>query len=240
MNVAAGFLDQDRVGGHAVDQAELRRVRNVSDLGGIHKEFHGGASVCRASALVVRRILAQGIARWNTQSAESMRRSMCGSTRVFAPGEPLAVVTADGLDRVLDYRAPEGGVPRGRPRRGAARTPPGPRLVWGRAQGGFEAAKLRDVARVLDVPPLGPRIARLPRAGGRLHADAAPAMLRLATRAPGLARSARGPSHPALDRPGARPNDGGARPRARGLRGVRQSRLRAERTGADRPGSPAW
>jgi len=31
------------------------------------------------------------------------------SSRLFAEGEAVAVVTADGLDRFLDYRAPAGG-----------------------------------------------------------------------------------------------------------------------------------
>ena len=78
------------------------------------------------------------------------------SARVFAPGEPVAVVTAEGLDRLLDYRAPEAGARPG----DLVEVPLGPRrvlgLVWGEGAAASTPAKLRDVPRVLDAPPLAP------------------------------------------------------------------------------------
>src|SRR5690242_15619290 len=77
---------------------------------------------------------------------ESMRR--------FAPGTPVAVVTAEGIDRLLDYRVPAGGCAAG----ALVEVPLGPRrvlgAVWGEAQGDIPESKLRDIVRVLDAPPL--------------------------------------------------------------------------------------
>src|ERR687895_1810234 len=78
------------------------------------------------------------------------------SPQAFEPGAPVAVVTAEGLDRPLDYRAPSTGARPG----DFVEVPLGPRrvlgVVWGGAEGGFDAAKLREVGRVLDAPPLRP------------------------------------------------------------------------------------
>ncbi|MCB1407085.1 MAG: primosomal protein N', partial [Rhodobacteraceae bacterium] len=72
----------------------------------------------------------------------------------FAPGSPLAVLTTQPLDRLLDYRAPEGGAQTG----DFVEVPLGPRkvlgVVWGPATGDFPVAKLRAVLRTLDVPPM--------------------------------------------------------------------------------------
>jgi primosomal protein N' (replication factor Y) len=105
----------------------------------------------------------------------------------FPAGTPLGVLLADGPGHVLDYRAPEGGcrtgdfvaVPLGR-----REELPG--VVWGPPQGAIPAERLRDVARVLDVAPMRDELRRfLVRAAD--YALAPPgAMLRLATRVPGL------------------------------------------------------
>ncbi len=105
----------------------------------------------------------------------------------FAPGESVAVLTAEGLDRMLDYKAPEGGIGAG----DFVEVPLGPRqvmgCVWGPAQGDFPPEKLRPVARRLDLAPMRPEM--------RVFLDRAAAytvtplthMLRLATRVPALA-----------------------------------------------------
>ena len=49
------------------------------------------------------------------------------SARVFAPGEPVSVLTAEGFDRLLDYRAPAGGTRTG----DLVEVPLGPRRVLG-------------------------------------------------------------------------------------------------------------
>ena len=77
-----------------------------------------------------------------------------GPAAEFPAGTPVAVLTAEGLDRFLDYRAPEGGVSQG----DHVEAPLGPRkvagVVWGPGQGGFDPAKLRGISRVLDIPPM--------------------------------------------------------------------------------------
>lgn len=112
--------------------------------------------------------------------------SLAGSVRFFAPGEPVAVVTADGLDRFLDYRAPASGARAG----DLVEVPLGPRrvlgLVWGEAQGGFDTGKLRDVARILDVPPVAPAMREFLARAADYTLTPLSIMLRLATRAPGL------------------------------------------------------
>lgn len=108
------------------------------------------------------------------------------SLRRLAAGTPVAVVTAEGLDRLLDYRAPAGGVAPG----DLVEVPLGPRrvlgAVWGEGQGGYEAAKLRDIVRVLDAPPLAPAMRAFLARAAEYTLTPLPVMLRLATRAPGL------------------------------------------------------
>lgn len=104
----------------------------------------------------------------------------------FPPGAPVAVLTTEGLDRLLDYRAPDGGL-----RLGAyLEVPLGPRrvlgAVWGPGLGGVAPEKLRDVGRVLDMPPMRPAMRDfLARAAGYTLTPLG-LMLRLATRVPGL------------------------------------------------------
>ena len=152
----------------------------------------------------------------------------------FARRATVAVLTAEGLDRLLDYRAPEGGVGPG----DLVEVPLGPRrvlgVVWGEGQGGFDAGKLRDDrARARRAAARG-RDARIPRPRRRLYADAAPD--HAAARDPGARarRAAVGAAAAAADRRRARPDDRGARAGARRLRRVRQPRLRSGRARASR------
>ncbi|MEQ9258199.1 MAG: primosomal protein N' [Roseovarius sp.] len=104
----------------------------------------------------------------------------------FAEGARVGVLTTQPLDRLLDYRAPEGGCAVG----AFVEVPLGPRkvlgVVWGPGQGGFDAAKLRSVNRVLDVAPMREEMQEFLRRAGDYTLTPMPAMLRLATRAPGL------------------------------------------------------
>ncbi|MCC0077792.1 MAG: primosomal protein N' [Rhodobacter sp.] len=104
----------------------------------------------------------------------------------FSPGQPLAVLTTQPLDRLLDYRAPEGGAQTG----DFVEVPLGPRkvlgCVWGPAEGGLPVARLRPVTRVLDVEPMRDELrAFLVRAADYTLTPLS-LMLFLATRAPGL------------------------------------------------------
>ena len=131
------------------------------------------------------------------KSPESMRR--------FAPGTPVAVVTAEGLDRLLDYRAPEGGVARRRPRRGAARAAAGARRGLGRGgRATSRRRKLRGIVRVLDAPPLGAAMQAFLARAADYTLTPLPVMLRLATRAPGL--GAPPSARPLLRRSGSEPD----------------------------------
>ncbi len=104
----------------------------------------------------------------------------------FHEGDLIAVLTTQPLDRCLDYRAPEGGCLTG----AFVEVPLGPRkvlgVVWGPGEGGYDLSKVRSVIRVLDaVPMLEPMREFLIRAGDYTLTPM-PAMLRLATRSPGL------------------------------------------------------
>ncbi|MBL4811560.1 MAG: primosomal protein N' [Rhodobacteraceae bacterium] len=108
----------------------------------------------------------------------------------FQQGEVVGVLTTQPLDRLLDYRAPEGGCMIG----ALVEVPLGPRkvlgVVWGVGQGGYERSKLRGVYQVLDVPPLrGEMRAFLSKAADYTLTPMS-AMLRLALRAPGLGQPA--------------------------------------------------
>ncbi len=104
----------------------------------------------------------------------------------FDEGDLVAVLTTQPLDRLLDYRAPEGGCHAG----AFVEVPLGPRrvlgVVWGPGKGGFERAKIRSVLRVLDVPPMRAEMQEFLRRAGEYTLTPMSAMLRLATRAPGL------------------------------------------------------
>ncbi len=104
----------------------------------------------------------------------------------FDAGARVAVLTTQPLDRVLTYRAPEGGAWQG----AFVEVPLGPRrvmgVVWGPGEGGFDAAKLRSVIRVLDIAPMRAEMADFLMRVGDYTLTPMHQMLRLATRAPGL------------------------------------------------------
>lgn len=106
--------------------------------------------------------------------------------RYFPAGSPVSVLTAEGLDRLLDYRAPEAGVTIG----ALVEVPLGPRrvlgVVWGEGLGEVAPERLRDVARVLDAPPLPPAMRSFLSRAADYTLTSPSGMLRLATRAPGL------------------------------------------------------
>lgn len=112
--------------------------------------------------------------------------SVAMSPEVFAEGDIVGVLTTEPLDRVLDYRAPEGGCAVG----AFVIVPLGPRrvlgVVWGPGQGDFDRTKLRQVAAVLDAAPMLPGMHDFLTRVADYTLTPLPAMLRLATRAPGL------------------------------------------------------
>jgi primosomal protein N' (replication factor Y) len=105
----------------------------------------------------------------------------------FAPGERIGVLPLGALDRLLDYRAPEGGCAPG----AFVEAPLGPRrivgIVWGRGAGDVPEARLRPVGRTLDAPPLRAGMREFLGRAADYTLTPLPAMVRLATRAPGLA-----------------------------------------------------
>jgi primosomal protein N'' len=104
----------------------------------------------------------------------------------FPEGALVAVLTTEPLDRTLDYKAPEGGVELG----AYVEVPLGPRkvlgCVWGAGVGGFDLSKARSVSSVLDVAPMREEMRLFLEKVAAYTLTPMPAMLRLATRAPGL------------------------------------------------------
>ncbi|MBY6160489.1 primosomal protein N' [Mameliella alba] len=104
----------------------------------------------------------------------------------FDAGTLVGVLTTQPLDRVLDYRAPEGGCWLG----AFVEVPLGPRkvlgVVWGAGRGDFDASKIRAVNRVLDAAPMRTELRSFIEKAAAYTLTPLPAMLRLATRAPGL------------------------------------------------------
>ena len=104
----------------------------------------------------------------------------------FAPGDLVAVLTPQPLDRALDYRAPDGGCGLG----DFVEVPLGPRkvlgVVWGEGEGGYDLSKVRPVNRVLDVAPMRDEMRQFLVRAAEYTLTPMPAMLRLATRSPGL------------------------------------------------------
>jgi primosomal protein N' (replication factor Y) len=98
----------------------------------------------------------------------------------------VAVLTTQPLDRLLDYRAPEGGCVQG----AFVQVPLGPRqvlgVIWGPGQGNFDPAKIRPVTRVLDAAPMRDEMREFLIRAGDYTLTPMTQMLRLATRAPGL------------------------------------------------------
>lgn len=110
--------------------------------------------------------------------------------RTYNEGQTVGVLTTEPLGRVLDYRAPEGGCGDG----DFVEVPLGPRrvlgVVWGRGKGDWDPAKLRSVSRVLDAPPMRAELRAFLARAADYTLTPLPAMLRLATRAPGLGEAA--------------------------------------------------
>ncbi len=104
----------------------------------------------------------------------------------FEEGALVGVLTTQPLDRVLDYKAPEGGCLLG----AFVEVPLGPRkvtgVVWGAGRGEWDAAKVRAVTRVLDVAPMRLELRDFLSRAADYTLTPLSAMLRLATRAPGL------------------------------------------------------
>ncbi|MBW7920692.1 MAG: primosomal protein N' [Rubellimicrobium sp.] len=122
----------------------------------------------------------------------------------FAGGEPVGILTAEPVGGVLDYLAPPGGL-----RPGAfVEVPLGPRrvmgVVWGAASGDYPRERLRGVARLLDVPPMRAALRVFLERAADYTLTPLPAMLRLATRVPGMLDA---PGMRRLLRPGATPPD---------------------------------
>ena len=115
-----------------------------------------------------------------------MTRDPAPSPDFFDAGTPCGVLTVEPLDRVLDYLAPDGGCWLG----AFVEVPLGPRrvlgVVWGAASGDFPRAKLRAVVRVLDAAPMRSELRDFLTRVADYTLTPLPAMLRLATRAPGL------------------------------------------------------
>ncbi|MGI3186612.1 primosomal protein N' [Nioella aestuarii] len=105
----------------------------------------------------------------------------------FEEGSLVGVLTAEPLDRVLDYKAPEGGCWMG----AFVQVPLGPRkvlgVVWGAGRGDWDPAKIRSVLKVLDVAPMRAEMREFLARVGSYTLTPLSQMLRLATRAPGLA-----------------------------------------------------
>ena len=111
---------------------------------------------------------------------------MLESPEFFHESELVSVLTTQPIDRVLDYKAPEGGCFLG----AFVQVPLGPRkvlgVVWGAGQGGYDPAKIRSVNRVLDVAPMTRAMREFLIRAGEYTLTPISVMLRLATRAPGL------------------------------------------------------
>lgn len=101
-------------------------------------------------------------------------------------GDLIGVLTTQPLGRALDYRAPEGGCQLG----AFVEVPLGPRkvlgVVWGPGQGDYDLSKIRSVMRVLEAAPMRAEMRSFLERAADYTLTPMPAMLRLATRAPGL------------------------------------------------------
>ena len=104
----------------------------------------------------------------------------------FEEGTLVGVLTPEPIDRVLDYRAPQGGCFLG----AFVEVPLGPRKVlgvaWGPGRGDWDATKIRSIARVLDAAPMREELRIFLEKAGAYTLTPLSQMLRLATRVPGL------------------------------------------------------
>ncbi len=108
------------------------------------------------------------------------------SRSYFEEGSLVGVLTPEPIDRVLDYRAPEGGCWLG----AFVEVPLGPRkvlgVVWGDGKGDYDLAKIRSINRVLDAAPMREEMREFLTRAGAYTLTPQSQMLRLATRVPGL------------------------------------------------------
>ncbi len=108
------------------------------------------------------------------------------SQEFFDHGNLVSVLTTQPLGRALDYKAPEGGCHLG----AFVEVPLGPRkvlgVVWGPGKGDYDINKIRHVIRVLDAAPMRAEMRSFLERAAAYTLTPMPAMLRLATRAPGL------------------------------------------------------
>ncbi|MEM6481567.1 MAG: primosomal protein N' [Pseudomonadota bacterium] len=104
----------------------------------------------------------------------------------YEPGARVSVLTTEPVGRPLDYLAPDTGCVLG----AFVEVPLGPRrvtgVVWGPGDGGFARDKLRGIGHVLDVAPMREELRSFLVRAADYTLTPLPAMLRLATRAPGL------------------------------------------------------
>ncbi|MGH1466436.1 MAG: primosomal protein N' [Cognatishimia sp.] len=109
-----------------------------------------------------------------------------GEADFFDEGALVGVLTTQPLDRVLDYKAPAGGLWLG----AFVEVPLGPRkvlgVVWGSGRGDWDLSKVRSVIRVLDVAPMRFEMRSFIERAAQYTLTSMPSMLRLATRAPSL------------------------------------------------------
>ena len=102
-------------------------------------------------------------------------------------GDLISVLTTQPIERCLDYKAPMGGCVLG----AFIEVPLGKRkvlgVVWGPGKGNFEIKKIRSAIRVLDVMPMQSELKSFLQKAGEYTLTSMTTMLRLATRAPGLA-----------------------------------------------------
>ena len=109
-----------------------------------------------------------------------------GDMSFFDAGDLVGVLTTQPLGRLLDYKAPDGGCMTG----AFVEVPLGPRkvlgVVWGPGAGDFDIAKVRSVIRVLDAVPMQGSMREFLTRVADYTLTPMPAMLRLATRSPGL------------------------------------------------------
>ncbi len=122
----------------------------------------------------------------NNLSGYAWREGQLSDTEFFPEGTLIAVLTTQPLDRILDYKAPDGGVLLG----AFVEVPLGPRrvlgVVWGPGKGDYDIRKIRPANRALDVAPMGADMRGFLQRAAEYTLTPMSAMLRLATRAPGL------------------------------------------------------
>lgn len=104
----------------------------------------------------------------------------------FQTGALVSVLTTEPLNRFLDYKAPEGGCDLG----SFLEVPLGPRkvlgVVWSKGSGTFDINRIRSAYRELDVAPMTEDMRQFLERAAEYTLTPLSAMLRLATRAPGL------------------------------------------------------